>query len=145
MRHISLLTSAFALRADAALLLPLDPRTETTSTPAQPVCTAGSDVVVNGAFYFYNNDFQTYAPWIVTPGSGSPNCQYQTGNYDLCQSGGDGGTDPDCLYVTMAQQSIFYRLTQEGTHSKCEYGNGGGSTTISQKINFAPGCEYTVE
>ncbi|KAL9036300.1 MAG: hypothetical protein Q9214_006201 [Letrouitia sp. 1 TL-2023] len=31
------------------------------------------------------------------------------------------------------------------TNSLCEYGNAGGSTTISQQITFVPGCQYIVE
>ena len=146
MRPILLLASSLALRA-AAVLVPLEPRASDPSTPAKPACTANSDVVVNGAFYTTNGQDLTYDPWKVTPGSGSPNCQY-TNNYELCHFDGPGGYDPECLYVAKlfffpTSRSLFTK-TKIFDNSKCEYGAGGGSTTISQKITFAPGCEYTV-
>lgn len=101
--------------------------TKTTSSARPPACTAGSDVVVNGAFYQYTPDFEsfTYAPWNLSDKIGNPGCQYIT-SYDACVNFGTfGGDDPVCF--------------------SCEYGSAGGGDSISQQITFAPNCEYIVE
>ena len=93
---------AFTLQASASLLpikhQELD-RRATTTTSAAPACTAGSDVVVNGAFYSYQDVSPSYEPWNLTPTGGSGGCQYVNG-YDPCSGSetGFGSYDPDCLY-----------------------------------------------
>ncbi|CAO1603207.1 hypothetical protein XANCAGTX0491_006799 [Xanthoria calcicola] len=117
--------STFALQATAALLPVRNSDLEPlATTPATPACTADSDVVVNGGFYGYPNP-DTYAPFMLGHKVGSPGCKYVHGYTPCLGALGFGASDPDCFL--------------------CEYGNAGGSDTISQDITFAPGCQYIVE
>ena len=144
--HLFLATLAFGLRASAVLIPAKAQNLEqrATTTPVAPACTADSDVVVNGAFYGYPNQ-PSYAPFQLAPTVGSPGCIYVNGYTPCLGTGGFGAADPDCLCVAMTDVPQWNEVNSKFGDSQCEYGNAGGSDTISQDITFAPGCQYTVE
>ncbi|KAL8712494.1 MAG: hypothetical protein Q9220_003342 [cf. Caloplaca sp. 1 TL-2023] len=92
--------------------------------PTPSTYNPSTDVVVNGGFYGYPSP-PSYAPFNVTPAPGNPGCTYISNSYDLCQAVLLGDYNPNCF--------------------SCVYGDAGGSTTISQQVNYKSGSNYTVE
>ncbi|KAL8635860.1 MAG: hypothetical protein Q9228_006688 [Teloschistes exilis] len=111
-----------ALRVNT-MLLPYG-QSDLESRATAPACTGNSNIAVNGGFYGYPNP-PSYTPWTVTATGGQAGCKYLN-DYTVCLALNTfGGGDPNCF--------------------ACEYGTAGGSTTISQQVNFVPGCLYTIE